>query len=228
MSQPKWSCVANLGDSIEYGSAFVYVDTTGVYDPEMEMVEPPCDDDPKGPYMIYRVCLEPHTFRGGVLSDNSFHPAHPAWYWYGTGDKWHKPGLLDVCESCDNLQADLIGLLCNTDPIKRAAGYQILISYYGLSEFDSYPVDLGNNLSRVAFRYRTEIRRTTDRRPWRVGYLNKDRRERCNLKRGRFVNAWRIVDHRGRDMVQPWSDTKGEARRTAKDLRIALVEKGAE
>lgn len=58
----------------------------------------------------------------------------------------------------------------------------------------------------------------------KIGYLKKDRQERYNLKRARFVNAWRIVDAQGRDMVQPWSNTKIDARQTAKALGIKLVE----
>lgn len=56
----------------------------------------------------------------------------------------------------------------------------------------------------------------------RIGYLKKDRMERYNSKRGWFVNAWRIVDENGKDMVQPWPNTKGEARETAKQLGIEL------
>lgn len=58
----------------------------------------------------------------------------------------------------------------------------------------------------------------------RTGYLKKDRQERSNLKRAWFVNAWRIVDAQGRDMVQPWSNTKTDARQTAKALGVKLVE----
>lgn len=57
----------------------------------------------------------------------------------------------------------------------------------------------------------------------RPGYLKKDRMERYNSKRGWFVNAWRIVDAQGKDMVQPWSNTKSEARRVAAQLGIELV-----
>ena len=58
----------------------------------------------------------------------------------------------------------------------------------------------------------------------KIGYLKKDRQERYNLKRAWFVNAWRIVDKQGRDMVQPWSNNKTEARKTAKALGITLIE----
>ena len=58
----------------------------------------------------------------------------------------------------------------------------------------------------------------------RTGYLKKDMQERFNLKRAWFVNAWRIVDADGNDMVQPWARTKKEARHVAKHLGIHLVE----
>lgn len=56
----------------------------------------------------------------------------------------------------------------------------------------------------------------------RVGYLKKDRMERFNTKRGWFVVAWRIVDENGVDLVQPWPNTKSEARETAAQLGIEL------
>lgn len=55
------------------------------------------------------------------------------------------------------------------------------------------------------------------------GYLKKDRQERFNLKRGWYVNAWRIVDAKGCDLVQPWSNTKSEARRLATQCEINLI-----
>lgn len=58
----------------------------------------------------------------------------------------------------------------------------------------------------------------------RVGFLKLDRQERFNTKRAWFVNAYRIVDAEGNDMVQPWSNTKTEARATAKALGITLDE----
>lgn len=55
------------------------------------------------------------------------------------------------------------------------------------------------------------------------GYLKKDRQERYNSRRGWFVNAWRIVDAKGTDLVQPWMNTKGEARETAKRIGIVIL-----
>lgn len=58
----------------------------------------------------------------------------------------------------------------------------------------------------------------------KTGYLKKDRQERYNSKRAWYVNAWRIVDASGRDMVQPWCDTKTEARQLCKKCGIKLIE----
>jgi hypothetical protein len=59
----------------------------------------------------------------------------------------------------------------------------------------------------------------------KTGYLKKDHQERFTMKRAWLVNAWRIVDASGKDMIQPWSNTKTEARETAKALNIQLIER---
>ena len=58
----------------------------------------------------------------------------------------------------------------------------------------------------------------------RTGYLKKDYQERFNMKRAWIVNAWRIVDENGSDIIQPWSNTKREARETADACNIELKE----
>lgn len=57
----------------------------------------------------------------------------------------------------------------------------------------------------------------------RTGRIKRDRRERFNIKRAWFVNAWRIVDEHGGDMVQPWCRTKQEARETAQAMGIVII-----
>lgn len=58
----------------------------------------------------------------------------------------------------------------------------------------------------------------------RVGYLKKDMQERFNTQRGWFVNAWRVVDAAGIDIIQPWMSTKTEARELCRELNIQLIE----
>lgn len=53
-----------------------------------------------------------------------------------------------------------------------------------------------------------------------IGYLKKDRME--SVSRRWLVNAWRIVDANGVDLIQPWDRTKSEARVTAKHCNIEL------
>lgn len=55
-----------------------------------------------------------------------------------------------------------------------------------------------------------------------MAYLKKDWQERFNMKRGWFVTAWRVVDQNGKDLVQPWFNTKKEALDTAKRLGIEI------
>lgn len=55
-----------------------------------------------------------------------------------------------------------------------------------------------------------------------MAYLKRDSQERFNLKRGWFADAWRIVNHQGEDLVQPWCDTKSDAYDTAKQLGIEI------
>ena len=54
------------------------------------------------------------------------------------------------------------------------------------------------------------------------GYLKKDRMVRHALKRCWFVDAWRVVDEHGNDLVQPWCETKQEAIETAAEFGIKI------
>jgi len=56
----------------------------------------------------------------------------------------------------------------------------------------------------------------------RKGWYVKDRQERFNAKRSWLVNAWRIVDSNGIDMIQPGCNTKSEATVVAKQLGIKM------
>lgn len=58
----------------------------------------------------------------------------------------------------------------------------------------------------------------------KTGILKKDWIEKRSSRSIRFAVAWRIMDDQGRDMVQPWFDTKGEAREYARRQGILLKE----
>jgi hypothetical protein len=144
-NQPKWKAVATIGDvnPIEYGGGFVLTDKTGVYPPEIELIEPPADDDERGPLTVYRIVMEPHTYVNDVLSDNEFHPDHPVWY----ADK-----IESVADSVGCEPEELIGGLCSDSPIERALAYRDLIGYFGPHEFDSYPLTLTRSEAKRRYR----------------------------------------------------------------------------
>ena len=97
-AQPVWKLLANIGDvhPIEYGGYFVFVDETGVYPPEAELlISPDSDDAPEG-WVAYRFILDPCTYVDGILSDNHFHPELPAWFAdAGVGEVANFAGLTD-------------------------------------------------------------------------------------------------------------------------------------
>lgn len=145
MAQPKWKLLANLGDAspLDYGGLFVLVDETGVYPPELEKLEEPCEDDKGGSFTVYRVVLDKCTYQNGILSDNRFHPEHAAWF----------------ADSADRIASfvgmehhDLVRLLCSSDPLELAEGYRCVFDYHGWDEGDSYPLKLSRKEARARIR----------------------------------------------------------------------------
>lgn len=147
-NQPIWNCVAALGDvhPLEYGGQLVFIDRTGKYAPEMEIIQP--DDETENHVKISRLILEPHTFENGVLSDNPSHPNSPAWY----ADK-----IDDVAGKGGRSKDDLIQGLTGNDPVEKAHCYWDLVSYFGPFEFDQYPIRL--TIPEAKKRYRSIFRR---------------------------------------------------------------------
>jgi hypothetical protein len=142
--QPVWKLLANLGDAspLEYGGLFVYIDTTGVYPPEMENVEPNDDDT----FEVHRMTLDRCTFVNGVLANNPYHPDLPAWF---------ADSLAGVAACVGSTEDELIGQLCSADPIERANGYRDLASYHGWANFDQYPIELTRPEAEA--RYQNEV-----------------------------------------------------------------------
>jgi hypothetical protein len=131
--QPKWKCVAQLGDAhpLEYGGIWIFVDTTGVYEPECEVLE--CPDDENGTYYVRRFTLEDCTYINGVLSDNKFHPDKPAWF----ADGLEKLGSFIGADP-----TQLIAWFLSPDPCERQIAWMAIYYYYGAAELDSYPLVL--------------------------------------------------------------------------------------
>ncbi len=146
-AQPEWKLVAQLGDAnpIEYGGYFVYVDETGVYPPEAELLDAP-DCDEKQRWNVYRFILEPCTFINGILSDNRFHPDKPAWF----ADRLHA-----VAGYCDFDMEEMISALTGNDIKAKAWAWKAIGEYHGMNNLDDYPLTF--NRAEVEARYAEEL-----------------------------------------------------------------------
>jgi hypothetical protein len=127
--QPAWTYAGNLGDAtpLDHGGAFLLIDATGVYAPELEIY----DADSRE---VSRVCLDPvHECPDlpGSYGDNPHHPNKPAW--------WDK-NLQSIADTCGMEKAELAAMLCSDDATERAEGYLALIAHHGVFEFDQYPL----------------------------------------------------------------------------------------
>ena len=132
-SKPDWECIANLGDvnPIKHGGKFVLVDKTGLYDPQMEVLDK--EYSRRNSWRVWRFDMEPHTYINGVLSDNKYHPDKPVWY---------ADDITDVAEACGVDPEELIRNLCSDDPRERAEGYYCLFTCLSADSFDFDPLDL--------------------------------------------------------------------------------------
>ena len=130
--QPVWKFLANLGDAnpIEHGGFAVFVDETGVYAPECELLETP-EETGRRDWSVRRITCERCTFINGVLSNNKFHPAKPAWF----ADK------LGAMASFYGIEVSaLVALFVSPDPLSNAEAWRMIGEYFGWDELDSYPV----------------------------------------------------------------------------------------
>jgi len=146
--QPDWRYVCNLGDAspIDHGGDFLYVDATGVYAPEIEKLEVPNDDvfdTPRARWTVYRFIVEPCTYVGGILSDNKYHPAHPAWFAhpYDPARPQDGDGGLEELSSYRGVTVEeLVAMFLDPDVRVRADAWLLAASYHAIENFDSYPL----------------------------------------------------------------------------------------
>ena len=165
--QPAWKYLQNLGDAdpVNHGGLFVYVDETGVYDPQCEKLTPIGDGTEPDSWEVHRWTLEPCTWTpdpeipgGGILSDNKFHPRTPAWFakpFDPQRPQDGRGGLVELAEHCGATVEDLIAGFCSADPLVRAFAWDLVASYYCLANLDSYPLTLTR--AEVEARYTSEI-----------------------------------------------------------------------
>lgn len=164
--QPAWKFIANLGDAspLEHGGFFVYQDETGVYAPEARYLEPndstwervnhcmdcegmeaPCSKHAKLEYALeYRFSLDRCTLTEGILSDNPYHPLHPAWWASPESEKVNRPQdttyLSTIADTTGEALEDLQEAFCSEDLIERAQAYKSVGEVHGWENLDSYPL----------------------------------------------------------------------------------------
>ncbi len=162
MPQPKWTTIANLGDvnPIDHGGFFVLRDTTGVYPEEAEWLVVEGEDDENCTWMVYRFILDRCTLVNGVLSDNKYHPEHPAWFAQPESQRSKRPQdttyLSNVAGYVGITVEELQGELCSDDPIHRAVAYRSIGEYHGWENLDSYPLTFTDR-AEVEGRYKQTV-----------------------------------------------------------------------
>ena len=134
-TQPDWELLANIGDCnpIDHGGAFIFRDKRGNYPPEMEVLLEDGENEYGEPthWTVHRFILDKCIWQDGVLSDNPYHPECAVWF---------ANDLDRVSRFADFPGDSLRRYLCSDDLIERAQAYRVLYQYYGLHEFDSYPL----------------------------------------------------------------------------------------
>lgn len=148
MSQPDWKIVGLTGDvnPVEYGGGWILVDTTGVYDPELEYYEPELK-------RAYRVMLVRQAeIEDGVLVDASVLDSDSRPYPLSHYESWFSENLDQPAACCGMSVEDLRRLLCSKDPAELAEGYMCLVYFYGWEEFDGYPLELTQEQAEKRYR----------------------------------------------------------------------------
>jgi hypothetical protein len=150
--QPDWEFVANIGDATPFlhGGLFLYRDKTGVYGFEMEYLEPPPDevdiDSKKARWRVWRVLLDKCTHIDGIVSDNKFHPEHPAWFAKPESERESRPQdttyLKDIVTFNGAEIGEFISMLCSDDIHQRGQAYRMIADYHGWENFDEDPLRL--------------------------------------------------------------------------------------
>lgn len=166
MSQPKWKYVASFGDvnPLDHEGALLFVDETGVYPPELEVIT----IDNNGEvyeenlkYTIYRVQCEQCFYDKGVLSDNKFHKDHPAWWASKDPDHKKRHGYDQWSQFCEipkgiNQDVDEYAREFTSDDAEvRGAAYYWLGEHFGWDNFDQYPLKMNREEAEKRYNERT-------------------------------------------------------------------------
>lgn len=155
--QPTWKLAGTVGDihPLDYSGGFVYVDTTGVYPPELEWIEAEPDSEQYSDYdltndkwTVYRFPLdrcelaqvngEPHLVPFGFPARTDL--PHPI----ASYVEWFDERLNDVAITNGASVVDYRHMLTSDSPMGLAMVYMILAQYHGWENFDSDPLTFTN------------------------------------------------------------------------------------
>lgn len=162
--QPSFWCVENIGDvdPFEYGGAFVLVDRTGTYNPELLILE--VEDSYR--CWLVSIKLEPLTrikaedgFHG--LSDNKFHPEFAAWF----GDS---QTLKAVASSSGRPYYALLDSFLSDCPVERAFAYMDVINNFGAEAFGSERREIEDSKAKALCD--TMLSQIKQSKTWHIGY----------------------------------------------------------
>lgn len=154
-TQPEWKLVAQLGDEnpLDHGGYWIFIDTTGQYQPEGEYLIAPEGDEKT--YEAFRFPLDLCYLTNGILSDNRYHLDHAAWFATPEGRRAERPQdttyLSDIAIFAGITVAELTGLLCSPDYISRALAYRDIGAYHGFDNLDSYPLRMTEREARIRY-----------------------------------------------------------------------------
>lgn len=155
-NQPIWKLAGTIGDinPFDYSGGFVYIDTTGVYAPEMEWIE--VNEDRKTSWTVYRTILdrcelaqvngEPHLVPFGFASRTDLP------YPIGSYVEWFDDSMHSVARCMGQDVNELVDEICSDEPMSRANAYLSLAQYHGWENFDSDPLQYSDR-SELESRY---------------------------------------------------------------------------
>jgi hypothetical protein len=133
--QPVWKLVY----STDYSALFV--DETGVYDPELMIAQEYETERGKTKFQVYRFSLDRQkivrkdgkSYLVPFGYDGSYpHPVHRY-------QEWFVKDLASIARSSGSSYKTLVKALVSSDPSQRAEAYEAIGGYHGFDNFDQYP-----------------------------------------------------------------------------------------
>lgn len=142
MDKVTFKVIGNYGDVnfLDYGGK-LHVQRCDGYTDELEIVERTSDDDDEhDKYQVYTIVLD----RAKTVfssEERKKHNKNHRRQLQKCNREWftEKDAIVDITHSMGIDWKDLYRLLMSSNPVKLAAGYSVLVDYYGCYEFDQYP-----------------------------------------------------------------------------------------